>query len=459
MATDTAATTASSSTLRGRDFRLLWTGQSITKTGSAVTTFALPLVAVRTLRADTLMMGVLNAMIWLPWLVVGLQAGAWADRRSRRPLMTGSQIASAILIVSVPVLAELKDLTLWYLLVIAFAAGCSNVVFTAAYNAFVPFLVGRDELMGANTRLQGSEQAANIAGPGIGGLITQISSAVLGLFVDAASFLVCAACLWSIRAREPSHHPDDSRAGRPDRTDRPRTSFRTEIRASIGWLVRDPYLRVITGSNACANMLLAGIQALVVVFLVRYDRLSPWVVSATTIEIGVGGLLGAFFATRISKALGSARTVLLAPVTDAFLLLFPLAGRAALLLLLSLVGVLVWATGVVVRGVVNVSFRQAYCPPGMRGRVAMSIRFISYGVWPLGSLLGGVLGTVFDVRTALFVLAGANVVTDAWLFIGPMKYSRDLPVAAAELPGRDIVSAASALAVMINKRIGARFSH
>lgn len=423
MATDTAITAGSSRKLRGRDFRLLWTGESISKTGSAVTTFALPLVAVRTLGANTLMMGVLNAVIWLPWLVVGLHAGAWADRRSKRPLMTGCQLASAILIVSIPVLAELKALTMWYVLVIAFAAGCSNVLFTAAYNAFVPLVVSEGELMAANTRLMGSEQAANIAGPGIGGLITQFSSAVLGLFVDAASFVVCAACLWSIRAREPF----DRHAAQPER---PQTSFLADIRAGISFVTRDPYLRVLTGNSASANLFLSGIQALVVVFLVRGEGLSPWVVGATTITISVGGLLGAVAAPRISRRLGSARTLLTVTVADGFLLLFPLAGRSALLVL-ALAGVLVWATGVVVGNVIAGSFRQAYCPSGMRGRVAMTSRFISFGIWPIGSLLGGALGTVFDVRTALFILAGGNTLSGIWLFIGPLKDSKNLPDAPA----------------------------
>ena len=384
-----------------------------------MTTFALPLVALQTLGASTLMMGVLNAMVWLPWLLVGLQAGAWADRRDQRPLMIGCQLASAILIVSVPLLTWLDALTMGYILAIAFAVGCSNVLFTASYNAFVPLLVGKSELLGANTRLLGSEQAANIAGPGIGGLITQISSAVIGLLVDAFSFLVSAACLWSIRAREPSVRPDD-------RADRPPSTFRADIRAAIGFVVRDPYLRVITASNACTNLLMGGIQALVVVFLIQSAGLSPWAVGATTIMISVGGLLGAFVASRVSARLGSARTLLAAPITDCFLLLFPLAGPGVLLVL-ALAGTLVWATGVVVRNVTAGAFRQAYSPPGMRGRVAMTIRFVSFGVWPLGSLLGGVLGTVFDVRTALFMLAGANVLADVLLFIGPMKHRRDLP--------------------------------
>lgn len=421
MVTDTATATATGGALRGRDFRLLWTAESISKTGSAVTTFALPLVALLTLDASTLMMGVLNAMVWLPWLVIGLQAGAWADRRSRRPLMIGCQLASALLIVSVPLLAWLDALTMGYVLVIAFAAGCSNVIFTAAYNAFLPFLVGKNELLGANTRLMGSEQAANIAGPGVGGLITQLSSAAVGLFVDAFSFLVSAACLWSIRAREPSDRLDE-------RTDQPRTTYRADIRTAIGFVVKDPYLRIITASNACTNLLMGGIQALVVVFLIQSAGLSPWAVAATTIMISVGGLLGAVVASRVSTRLGSARTLLTAPITDCFLLLFPLAGPGVPLVL-ALAGTLVWATGVVVRNVTAGAFRQAYCPAGMRGRVAMTIRFVSFGVWPLGSLLGGVLGTVLDVRTALFILTAANVLTDIWLFVGPMKHRRELPAA------------------------------
>lgn len=421
MATATATT---SHTLAGRGFRLLWTGQSINKAGSAVTTFVLPLVAVRTLGASTLMMGVLNATIWLPWLLVGLQSGAWADRRRKRPLMIGCQLASAMLIVSIPVLAWLHVLTIGYVLVTAFAAGCSTVIFTASYNAFVPFLVGKDYLLGANSRLMGSEQIANIAGPGIGALITQVSSAVLGLLVDAASFLISAACLWSIRAPEP---PDS----RPDKA---RATVRADIRAAISFVVHDPYLRVLTGSSASGNLVLSGIQALTVVFLIRTAGLSPWAIAADTIVVGAGGFLGAFIAPRICRRLGSARALLVStPVFDSFLLLFPFAGHGVRLVI-ALAGVLAWATGVVMKNVITGSFRQAYCPPGMRGRVAMSTRFIFFGVWPVGSVLGGVLGTVAGVRPALFIFASINVLVDFWLFIGPLKRSRELPDAPAAPP-------------------------
>jgi predicted MFS family arabinose efflux permease len=422
MAMALTTTTTATSTLNRRDFRLLWAGQSISKTGSAVTTFALPVVAVRTLGAGPLMLGVLNAVIWLPWLVAGLQAGAWADRRTKWPLMIHSQIVSAVLVASIPVLAWFNVLNMEYVLVAAFAAGCSNVIFTAAYNAFLPFLVGKHDLLSANSRLLGSEQIANIGGPAIGALITQFSSAVLGLAIDSASFLVSAALMRAIRARE----VPDSRQGKP------RASFRADIRVAFHFLVGDPYLRVLTGCSASGNLVLSGIQALTVVFLIRTAGLAPWTVAADTVMIGIGGFLGAFLSPRICRRFGNARALLIStPVTDAFLLLFPFAGHGVRLVL-ALTGVLVWATGIVMRNVNVGSFRQAYCPPDMRGRVAMTTRFVFFGVWPFGSLLGGLLGAELGVRTALFILAGTNILADLWLFTGPIKRHRDLPDAPLE---------------------------
>jgi predicted MFS family arabinose efflux permease len=192
--------------------------------------------------------------------------------------------------------------------------------------------------------------------------------------------------------------------------------------------VRDPYLRVLTASSASANLVLSGIQALTVVFLIRTAGFSPWVVAADTVMIGVGGFIGAVIAPRICRRMGTARALLVStPVTDAFLLLFPFADHGVRLVL-ALAGVLVWATGVVMKNVTVGSFRQSYCPPEMLGRVAMTTRFVFFGVWPIGSILGGVLGTVFGVRDALIILAVGNVLADLWLFTGPIKRGRDLPV-------------------------------
>jgi predicted MFS family arabinose efflux permease len=294
--------------------------------------------------------------------------------------------------------------------------GGAKVLFNAAYNAYVPVLVGRDQLLGANARLLGTEQVANVAGPGLGGLIAQFTGAVVGLAADAVSFLVSAACLRAIRTREPAARPREAGSG-----------LRAEIREAFEFLVRDPYLRVLAFQTAAANLVLSGVQALLVVFLLRTAGLGAWSVGAVTVAVGVGGVLGALIAPRLSKRLGTARALLLSsPVTGVFGLLFPLAGPGVGIVL-AMVGALAWSMGVVTKNVITGSFRQAYCPPEMLGRVVMSIRFLIFGVMPVGSLAGGLLGTVLDVRTALWILLSANVIAGLALYLGPIRHGRDLP--------------------------------
>ena len=412
-------TTAVAGGLRDRDFLLFWSGETVSKAGTALTTVAMPLVAVQVLGANTFMMGVLGASLWLPWLVVGLPAGAWADRLSKRPLMIACDLVSACLFLSVPVAAWLGILTIGQILVVSLITGCSSVFFTAAYNAFVPFLVGRDHIFAANTRLLGSEHAAQVVGPGIGGLIAQLAGAVFGLVVDSLTFLVSAVCLRSIRAREPAGGRTSVRGG----------GIRGEILQAIRFVVRDPYLKVLAANSAAVNLCLSGVQALMVVFLVRTVGLGGWAVGAVAMVISLGGIMGAALAPKLSRLMGPARVLLVfSPLSAVVGLLFPLANHGAGLVL-CLLGAMLWSVGAVMNNVIGGSFRQTYCPQEMLGRVAASIRFVIFGIMPIGSLLGGLLGTVFDVRTALWILLTANIFARLILFIGPLKYSNELPQA------------------------------
>ncbi|MDW6065342.1 MFS transporter [Streptomyces sp. FXJ1.4098] len=88
--------------LRQRDFRLLWTGETASGLGNSITMVALPLIAVVVLRADTFAIGLLTAAVWLPWLVIGLPAGAWVDRLRKRPVMIACNLVSAVMYASVP---------------------------------------------------------------------------------------------------------------------------------------------------------------------------------------------------------------------------------------------------------------------------------------------------------------------------------------------------------------------
>ncbi|PZG99970.1 MFS transporter, partial [Streptomyces sp. NTH33] len=189
--------------LRGRDFRLLWAGETMSRFGSNITGVAMPLVAVVSLDASTFWVSALAAAAWLPWLLVGLPAGAWVDRLPRRPLMLVCNLGSLVLLASVPLAAWLDVLTMTQLMVVALLTGLANVFFSIAYRVYLPSVVHREDLAEANAKLQGSESAAQLAGLGGGGMLAGLFGAVSGLLVDAATFLASTLCLLGIRSTEP----------------------------------------------------------------------------------------------------------------------------------------------------------------------------------------------------------------------------------------------------------------
>ncbi|WP_433476076.1 MFS transporter [Spirillospora sp. CA-142024] len=402
--------------LRHRDFRLLWIGQATSKLGSSVTSVALPLVAVATLDASTFQVALLSAAAWLPWLLIGLPAGAWVDRLPRRPVMLAGDLAALLLFLSVPVAAWLDRLTIVHLLGVALGAGTASVFFQTAYQAYLPSLLDREEVADGNAKLQSTEAAAQVGGPGAAGLVVQFAGAVNALLLDAASFLVSALCLLGIRAREP-RDGDARRNG----------TLLREIGEGLRFVGRDPYLRVLALFSAASNIGLIGYQSILVVFLIREVGVSPGMVGALAAAASLGGVLGAASATFWARRFGSSRSLLAAEIGAApFGLLIPLTTPGAGLAL-TVAGGFAVAAGAAVGNVLKGSFRQTYSPPALLGRVTVSMQLVGYGTIPLGALLGGTLGDALGVRPAMWIITSALALTGPILLIGPLRHHRDLP--------------------------------
>ncbi len=406
-----------------RDFRLLWIGQTTSKMGSSVTSVALPLVAVATLDASTFQVALLLAAAWLPWLLIGLPAGAWVDRWARRPVMLTCDLASLLLFLSVPVAAWLDRLTMGHLLAVALGAGTASVFFQTAYQVYLPSLLERDQVAEGNAKMQATEAAAQVGGPGVAGLITQLAGAVNALLVDAVSFLVSALCLLSIRTREPRRQPAQHD-----------TTLRQEIGEGLRFVARDPYLRVLTVFSGFSNIGLIGYQSILVVFLVREVGVSPFAVGVLAAATSLGGVLGATSAVGLARRFGSARSLLVAEIGAApFALLIPLTTPGTGLAL-TIAGGFVVGAGTAVGNVLKGTFRQTYSPHQLLGRVTVSMQLISYGTIPLGALLGGTLGTALGLRPAMWIIMAGLALTGLILLLGPLSRNRDLPVRPAAWP-------------------------
>jgi MFS family permease len=405
---------------RKRNFLLLWTGETASGIGNGLAIVAMPLIAVLELQSSTFGVSVLNAAIWVPWLVLGLPVGAWVDRLPARPVMIACDVLAAALFISVPVLWWTHSLSLGYLVTVAMLTGATAVFFSTAYHVYLPSLLSAEELIDGNSTLQASESATQIAGPGLAGIFARAFGAVSGLLINAISFLISAVCLLGIRAtpreREVAENPG---------------TLREQISEGVRFVAHDPYLRQIVTWGALTNVMLAGYEAVQVVYLIRTLGASPLVVGILIAGSSLGGVLGALIVGPVVRRFGTARGMLLAQLSTApFGLLIPLAQPNGGLVLF-VAGTLMIIAGVVAGNVILNSFRQTYCPPRLLGRVVATTLVVNYGALPVGALLGGVLGTLVGLRPTMWITMVGLVLTGLILVAGPIRRVRDLP---AEVP-------------------------
>ncbi len=141
---------------------------------------------------------------------------------------------------------------------------------------------------------------------------------------------------------------------------------------------------------------------------------------------GVGGVLAAFAASPLARRFGGARATLLSSLAAVGGLLIPLASPG--------LGVLFFAAGfflssftTVVYNINQVSFRQRLCPEAMLGRMNATIRFVVFGVLPIGALAGGAIGAAIGLRTTLWMAMGGEALAGVWLLASPMRTMKDYP--------------------------------
>jgi MFS family permease len=405
------------SLVRHRDFVRLWAGQSVSELGSQVSLLAIPILAVVTLHASTFEVGALTASSTAAFLLVGLPAGALVDRVRRRNVLIWADVGRALTLGSVPVTAALGVLTLGQLFAVTLLTGVLTVFFDVAYQSYLPFLIGRENLVEGNAKLQGSQSVAGVAGPSAAGGLIELLKAANAIALDAATFVVSVLSVLAIRAREP----------RPQRTEE-RRSLRHEIAEGLAFVVRHPILRAIAGTTSTANFF-GGVQTAVeVVFLVRVLHQPAGIIGLLFGAGSVGGILGALTASRIAKLVGGARATIWAiGIGGMGGLLLPLAMRGPGLILFA-TGMFIGGFGALVYNVNQVSFRQRLCPERLLGRMNATMRFIVWGSLPLGGLLGGLLGATVGVRNTLWISGACATLAILWLVFSPIRTMRDFPV-------------------------------
>ena len=403
--------------MRNRNFALLLGGQTISNLGSAVTFLVFPLIAVSTLHASAFAVSVIAAAASLSWLVVSLPAGVWADRVRRRPILLGTDLLSAVLLVTVPLAAAWHVLSVVQMVLVSFGLGLANVVFNIAYPAFLPSVIPADRLVEGNGMLEASNSATGIAGPGLGGLLVQVISAPVALIVDAVSFLVSAAAFTVMRVDEPRPERDEAAGG---------TGMLAEIGTGLRFVLGNATIRALTVGVTVANLVFGGYLAVEVVFLARQLQTPSGLIGLLFSMGGFGGIVGSLAAGPLARRLGDARLLVLSTAfTALFVMMLPLTGHGVALTWFA-VGSVMLTASVAAFNVCARAAIQRTAPHSMLGRVTASIRVFSRGVLPLGALIAGVIASADSPRTALWVIMSIYVVVPVWMWFSPLGRVRNV---------------------------------
>jgi len=375
-------------------FARFWSAFAISEVGTQMSELAWPLLAVTTLDASPRQMGLLLALMGLPHLVFTLFAGAWVDRRSRRPLLVGSDFARGALLATVPVTAWLGVLRIEQLYVLGVLVGALNVLFAVGYQSYLPMMVGRERLVEANGQMVLTSSVAKVGGPALAGPLIQTFGAPLAIAADSISYVVSG---WLVRSIQEDAAP--APAGR-----RPLWS---EIVEGLRIVWSSRRLRAVAVAN-CTMAICGGlVDAVFVLFATDHIGLSAGAVGAIFAAGGVGFVVGAWLSRR-QRGAGSptsaiVTSVLLMTAGQALLPLAPEGVVAATAL--CMISFAIVSAGAALYSINQLSLRQRLAPDHLLGRVNATMRFVSLSPAVLSALVGGFLGSTIGLRATLVLAA------------------------------------------------------
>lgn len=399
-------------------FRRFFVGQSVSLLGDQISALALPLTAVLALHANAGQMGALTTAFLVPNLIFSLHAGAWVDRRGqRRRVMLAADVGRCVLVGSIPLAYALGHLTWAQLYAVAFLTGTLGVFFSVAYGAMIQMLVPRSEYVRANSLVNGSRAFSFVAGNSIGGALVALLRGPYALAADALSYLWSALFLGRMELEEPPGAPAHSGG----------------MMAGARWIRASAVIRAELLGVATINFFNFVFFALFLLYATRALAIGPATLGLVLGAASVGTLAGSFATPRIGRSLGVGRTFALGCfLFPAPLVLVPAAGGPRWVILASLfVSELVSGVGLMMLDIMAGTISAGLVPTELRSRVSGAFMVVNYGVRPLGTSVGGVLGSLIGLRPTLWIATLGALTGLLWILPSPIMSLHELDDAEA----------------------------
>ncbi|MFM2044358.1 MAG: hypothetical protein RLY86_2934 [Pseudomonadota bacterium] len=380
------------------DFLRLWAAQAVSAMGSRFTRTALPIIAISLLAATPDQVALLAALSTAPGFVVGLLAGGLVDRNAKRPLLIGADLVRMVVVGSIPLALWLGMLGLWQLYAVAMLAGAATALFQIADNAYLPALIGKQRLVEANAKLEATDAGAEIAGPGLAGILIQTVGTAVTVVADSLTYLWSAVMLGRIRRPEPPIQAEPGELGVLHR-------LADDLRVGLRHGFRHPVIGPIFLATAAQTFFGGFFFALYMLYVLDVLGLSPAAVGMIIGVGGIGALIGSAIAGPMGRRLGVGPALAAALLLgQAGSLLIPAAAQAGdwqipLLVLHQLIG-----DGFIVVFIIQaVAARQVLLPTAVLGRVNATLHVATGVMLPVATIIAGALATQLGVEMTVWI--------------------------------------------------------
>lgn len=404
---------------RHPDFLRLWAAQSVSSFGARITREGLPYAAVLTIDAPPAQLGILAALAYGPSLLIGLVSGGYVDRSRKRGILVLCDLLRAAILLSVPLAASFHVLSMLQIYVVAACAGSASALFDIADHAYLPRLIGREDLVEGNTKLGVTESIAEIGGPAFAGVLVQWLTAPIAIAVNAFTYLVSAGFLATIQKTE------------PELEDKARRPWHRNLAVGFATIWAQPLLRPLLLMGTTQPFFGSFFSALYAFYAIKVLHLSTALIGLTVGVGGIGAMAGALMAAPMVRWLGVGRAILVGFLISAVSAFFvPFAHGGPVAAVASLMAAQLLGDSFAVAAIITAtSLRQTIVPLNVMGRVAAAFQVGGGAPGIVGALLGGFLGGWIGVRESLYLSASGIVLCLGWGLFSPLWRLREMPVA------------------------------
>jgi MFS family permease len=399
---------ASDPLLRNPDFRRYWLSSVLNSFGAQISALAVPLCSALLLHATPGQMGIIAACQALPYALFALPAGVWLDRRRKLPILLVSRLLQGALLASIPLGWWLGMLSMHWLYAVTFLFATCGVLSGAAEQIFLNLLVGRQQLIEAQSKFATTDSISRLVAPGLAGLLVQWLTAPFAILFDAASFFISAWNLRKTQLAEPAPVPSDKHPLR-------------DIASGFAFIWHEPLLRTLAWGAALWHFFLFGYSALLILLATRELGMTAGMLGAAQMLGGLGVFLSAVLVKRLNRRYGAGKTFLvgtcgtvagfaLMPAIPASLFGNPVYSAAAFGLV-----VFMYDCAVMLFFIPFMALRMKATPDAYTGRVISTMRFLTGVTGPVGALAAGYLGDHYGIRTGMACVAAGGIVLAAAL--------------------------------------------